>query len=113
MQYLEIDFKELDALLHFKANKRQCANYLEVSEDTLERRIKEKFNKTFSEYADIKLDNTRIKLQQKIIQKALKGDNTCLIFSLKNLCKWTDKQEVSIGEDSGPLEITLKYNLDE
>ena len=110
MQRVEIDFKVLDALLQYKATKRQCSNHMEVSEDTLDRRVKEKHNMNFSQYADNQLDNTRIKLQQKIIQKALLGDNTCLIFSLKNLCKWSDKVETKLAEDSAP--IVLKYSLE-
>jgi len=110
MRRVDIDFEVLDALLQFKATKRYCAKYLEVSEDTIEKRIREKFNLTFTEYADEQLDGTRLKLQQKIISKALKGDNVCLIFSLKNICKWSDKVETIFGEDSAPL--VLNYNLD-
>jgi hypothetical protein len=111
MQKIEIDFNVLDALLQFKASMRYCADYLGISHDTLERRVKEKKGCTFGEYADRQLDATRLKLQQKIITKALAGDNACLIFSLKNLCKWSDKVETNVAEDSAPLK--LKYSLDD
>jgi hypothetical protein len=108
--YKEIDFKVLDALLQFKASKRYCAKYLDVSEDTVERRIKEKTGQTFSGYADEQLDGTRLKLQQKAIQLALKGDRTMLIFCLKNLCNWSDKVETSLGDNAAPL--VLNYSLE-
>ena len=50
MTKTEVDFGALDALLQFKVTKRFCADYLKVSEDTIDRRIKEEHGLTFSEY---------------------------------------------------------------
>jgi len=89
---IEINWETLDALLQFKPTKRFCADYLGISEDTLEKNLKEKYEMTYSEYADFKLDRTRFKIQEKAIKKALEGDKTMLIFCLKNLCMWSDRQ---------------------
>ena len=81
---------------------------MDVSEDTLERRIKEKHKCTFTEYADKMMAPIKLKLVQKALSKALDGDNTLLIFCLKNLCGWADKveQETEVKQ-SGKLIIDM------
>ena len=37
----ELNYDKLDALLQFKTNKKFCSDYLGVSEDTIERRLRE------------------------------------------------------------------------
>ena len=96
---VEINWAKLDSYLQLKASKKACAILLEVSEDTIERRIKEKHDCTFTDYAAVKFEPVKLKLVQKAISKAMSGDNTMLIFSLKNLCGWSDRQDVtSFGE---------------
>lgn len=94
MPKTEVDFSALDALLQFKVSMNFCADYLGVSTDAIRRRIKEKYNMTFTEYHALKMEGTATKLQQKAIKMALEGNNTMMIFCLKNLAKWADKQEV-------------------
>ena len=91
----QLDYSALDALLQFKVSCRFCAEYLGVSEDTIQRRIKEEHGMTFAEYHALKMERTAVKLQQKAIESALAGNNTMLIFALKNLANWADKQEIS------------------
>jgi hypothetical protein len=88
-----IDFKVLDALVQFKVTKGFVADYLKVSEDTVEKRIKENTGMTFTEYSKLKQQNVAYKLQQKCIEQALKGDRTLMIFALKNMANWSDKVE--------------------
>lgn len=88
-----IDYSALDALLQFKVSLRFCADYLGISEDTIQRRLKEEHGMSFAQYHELKMERTAVKLQQKAIEEALKGNNTMLIFALKNLAKWTDKIE--------------------
>ena len=95
----DIDFKQLDGILQFKPSLKTVADYFGCSEDTIDRRIKEKHNKTFAEYRDIKMSGVKIKLQQKAIAMGLGGNVTMLIFCLKNLCEWSDKQDTTIKTD--------------
>ena len=104
---VELNWTKLDSYLSFKASKKACALLLEVSEDTIERRIKEDHDCTFKEYAEKCLIPVQLKLVNKIISKALDGDNTCLIFALKNYCGWSDKQESTVKTESGKLEIVM------
>lgn len=90
---LEINWAVLDALVQRGATKVSAAAILEVSHDTIERRIEEKYGCNFEEYKAQKFEKTKAKLVERAIDKALNGDNTMLIFCLKNLCGWADKIE--------------------
>lgn len=91
---VEIDYAKLEAYLQCKANKSMCASLLGVSEDTIEKRVKEKYDMTFSELANDKMAVTKIKLVQVALNKAFKGDNCMLIFCLKNVAGWKDNPDV-------------------
>jgi hypothetical protein len=101
---LDFDWPVLDAMLQFKVTKKFCADYLGVSEDTIDRRIKDKHNMKFSDYHELKMSRTGLKLQQKAIEMALKGNTTMMIFSLKNLAKWSDNVDIGV---SGPIQVVL------
>jgi len=100
---ININYEVLDALLQHKITKKFCAEYLGVSEDTLERRLREDFDMTFKEYHALKLQNTSYKLQQQAIKMALKGNAVMMIFCLKNLSGWSDKSE---------SELKIKSNVE-
>ena len=105
MPKTEIDWKELDALLQFKVSNEFCADYLGTSTATIIRRIREEHDMTFSEYHRIKMQRTSVKLQQKAIEQALSGNsNSVMIFALKNLANWTDKNEV---QTTAKIEINI------
>ena len=105
---IELNYDKLDALLQFKVSCKFCADYLSVSEDTIQRRIKEDHQMTFNEYHGLKMQRTAVKLQQKAIEQALAGNATLMIFSLKNLAGWADKTETEISSRS----FNLSYNTD-
>ena len=92
------DWQKLDTILQLAASKVMCSEFLNVSEDTIERRIKKKYGLTFNQYKERKLTNTKIKLIQKALTEATSGNSTMLIFCLKNLCGWADKTEVEISD---------------
>lgn len=102
---IELDWGRLDALLQFKATLKFCAEYLEVSVDSIQRRIKEEKGITFEEYAALKLNRTAVKLQQKAIEMALGGNTTMMIFALKNLAGWSDKLETKL--DTSTIQINI------
>lgn len=92
---IEINYEVLDALLQFKTTKKFCAHHMGMSEDTLENRLMEDHGMTFTEYHEMKISNISAKLQQKALNMAFNGNTVMMIFALKNLSKWTDKQEIS------------------
>lgn len=88
----EIDVKQLKAIMRFKPRVEDAAAFFEVGQRTLERFIKSEFDITFSEFRDRHMVRTRFDLARKAVDKALGGDNVMLIFCLKNMCGWKDKQ---------------------
>lgn len=104
---IDVDFKVLDALLQFKVPLYFVADYMNISRDTIIRRIKEDYDMTFAEYHELRLMRTATKLQQKAIEMALAGNATMMIFSLKNLAGWADKVENDVKIASTGLNITI------
>lgn len=104
---VELNYDALDALLQFKVSCNFCADYLKVSRDTIIRRIKEDKGMTFMEYHNLQMEHTATKLQQKAIAMAMGGNNTMMIFCLKNLAKWADKQEIEQNIKQGDIKIII------
>lgn len=98
---IELNYDKLDALLQFKVSLDFCADYLGCSEDTIRRRLKEDHGMTFTQYHALKMQRTAFKLQQRAIQLALEGkSHAVMIFALKNLANWTDKEQHDIVIDN-------------
>ena len=100
---VEINWEKLNVILQFKPTKDVVADILEVSEDTVEARIREKYDCTFQDYRARKMAPVKIRLVKTAIEKAIKGDNTMLIFCLKNLCGWADKPFDRVSGDGGAI----------
>lgn len=88
----EIDETQLKALCRLKPTLKDVAAFFDCSEDTIDKRCKELGSETFADFRDKNMVHTRFSLVRKAIQKAESGDNVMLIFALKNLCQWSDKQ---------------------
>jgi len=86
-----IEEAKLRAILRMKPTLKDCAAFFEVSEDQVEKYCKIYGNCTFSEFREQNMVHTRFSIIRKAIGKAEAGDNTMLIFCLKNLCGWVDK----------------------
>lgn len=88
---LVIDMTQLETMMRWKPTLRDCAAFFKCSEDTIERRINEATGQTFVEFRDSHLVFTKSELIGKALLRADKSD-ALLIFCLKNLCGWRDKQ---------------------
>lgn len=102
----DFDYNVFDALMQFKVSKEFCADYMKVSKNTIDRKLKKDFNVTFSEYSVVKMARTGYKLQQKAIEMALSGNTVMMIFALKNLAEWSDKVENKITASEIKIEIS-------
>lgn len=108
-QSAPFSWDKLDGLLAYKASLVVCADILECHENTIKNHIKKRHDITFTEYAELKLSRTKVKLVQKALEMANRGNATMLIFCLKNICKWVDKVENDIKNSDGSF--NLAYNL--
>lgn len=63
----------------------------DINERTLENRINEEYECSFSEFRDKYSSGTKQKLVEKAIQMAMDGNTAMMIFVLKNLLNWQDK----------------------
>lgn len=97
MPKTEVNYDKLDSLLQFKVTKKFCADYLQISEDAIDRRIKEDFGMTFGEYHSMRMGRTAVKIQQKIVELALKGNPKLLEVAAKYLAGWTEKSDMTIS----------------
>lgn len=90
---LPFNWSRLDSLCQRKMDLSDCAEIMQVSEDTIRRRIKAKYKITFAIYQDKKMSITRLTLVEKALEMADRSNVTMLIFCLKNLCGWSDKYD--------------------
>lgn len=89
----EFDNAKLKALMRLKPTVEDTAAFFECSPRTVQRYIKDEFNLEFKEFREMYMVHTRLNIIRKAIEKAEKGDNVMLIFCLKNLCGWRDRNE--------------------
>jgi hypothetical protein len=98
---------QLKKLMRMNPTLEDTAAYFDCGTTTVEDTIKQTWGVTFREFRDKNMVHTRLGLQRKAIEKANSGDNTMLIFALKNLCGWSDKNQVELtGKDGGAIEQT-------
>jgi hypothetical protein len=106
---IELDWTLMESLMRFKPSLSDTAELMETSEDTIANRIRETYDLTFSEYRAKKMAKVRRSLVQKALDMAINGGHaTMLIFCLKNLCGWTDNQDIAINKDSAPIKIVFE-----
>lgn len=93
---IEIDLDKLKSLMRLSPNLEDTANFFDCSPDTIERRIREHFQCSFAEFRDKNAVHTRMSIKRKMIEKAVSGDNTMLIWLSKNMLGMADKLESKV-----------------
>lgn len=91
---IEIDFKGLKKLCNIQCTLVEISQWFNCSEDTVERRVKEKYDITFAEYYKKNSARGKMSLRRKQMQVALKGNVTMLIWLGKQHLGQTDKTEI-------------------
>jgi len=113
---IELDYKIIDSALHYNATLAQLSFLLEckgikICAKTLGRRIEGDKGITFEEYREKFRGSLKLKLVQKAVQMALTGDRTMLIFCLKNIAGWSDRNEIEQNVKEIAIKIDKKDNL--
>jgi hypothetical protein len=104
----EIKLDQLEALMRLKPTQADTAAFFGVSEDTIDRIIKKNWKITFAEFRDQRMVHTRFNLIRRALHRAENGSDVMLIFCLKNLCGWKDKEDLVT---QGNSTINLNYSL--
>lgn len=99
--------EKLKQLMRLHPTLEDTAAFFECSQRTIEETIRVEFDLTFREFRRQNAVHTRLSITRKAIEKAKSGDNTMLIFCLKNLCGWKDKYED--GSSNEKLKVELSY----
>lgn len=100
----DLDFDQLKAFMRMNPTRADSAAFFSTSEDTIERRIKKETGLAFAAFREQNMVHTRMHLIRTALKRADNGSDTMLIFCLKNLCGWRDKQP---DEDTQQININL------
>jgi hypothetical protein len=101
----KIDRAELEKLMKLHPSEQEAADWFDVTTKTLQRFIKKHYQSSFVQLREKSFARTRIAIKRAQIEKALKGDNTMLIWTGKQYLGQSDKQSTEISGPNGkPLE---------
>jgi AraC-like DNA-binding protein len=104
----ELDWKVLDSILQFGATLIDCSEMCGMSDDSIQRKIRDEHGCTFTEYRNRKMSRMRVRLLQKQYESAMAGNTALLIWLGKQHLGQTDKAEDKIThETNGSLEIKI------
>lgn len=103
----ETSWAVIDALCAAQCTLIEIAAYSNVSTDTIERRIREKFDMTFIDYYAEKRGKGFVKLRRRQMQLAMAGNPAMLIWLGKQWLGQMDKARTEItGADGGAIAFT-------
>lgn len=107
----DFSWERLESLCQRKMSLLDCAEIMQCSDRTIEKKIRAKYNQTFFEFREQKMAKTRIRLIEKILTMADAGNLSALIFSLKNMCGWSDVSKVQHENPDGSLRPSIYLNI--
>ncbi len=104
---IEINFKTLDKLCALRCTAEECAAMLDMSADTLDRRLKEEGYGGFAEYFKQKGSGGKVSLRRKQMEVAMSGNVSMLIWLGKQHLGQSEKVEQEIK-----TEVYSQENID-
>lgn len=107
---IEIPLDKLEALMRMSPTLKDTAAFFKCHPELIENRIKEYTGLSFPEFREQNMVHSRLNLIRKALQMAESGNTAMVIFCLKNLCGWTDKQELS-SSNSKDFIVQIKNDL--
>lgn len=107
---LAVDLSRLPALCRIQATSEECASVLEISQDTLERRLKAEYGCTFTEFYNRHAAPGKCSLRRLQWKLARAGNPTMLIWLGKQWLGQTDKVERTDDEGQA-LPVNVVVNV--
>jgi len=111
IEFDESHWRSIDNLCGLMCTAEEIAGFLEVSVDTLERRIREKYNCTFAEYFKERSARGKISLRRHQYKLAEAGNPTMLIWLGKQYLGQTDKQGIDHTSSDGSMSPSNIHSL--
>jgi hypothetical protein len=106
---LAVDWDKLDKMAFIQCTQEEIASVLNTSVKALERACERDHKVKFADYVAKKADGGKMSLRRQMWRKIEDGNVTMLIWASKNLLGWSDKNEISTGENKP---FVLNYKLD-
>lgn len=100
---IKIDFDMVKKLCAIQCTGQEIADVLDVSYDTLERRVKEVYQISFADYIKKHSANGKMSLRRKQHEVAMNGNTTMLVWLGKQYLGQTDKQIVDNTSSDGSM----------
>ena len=98
---VKIKKQQFEKLCRMHCTQEEIAQFFEVSVDTIERWIKEKYNAKFAEVFDRFRGAGKVSLRRKQWQVAMRGNVKMLMFLGKNCLEQKDKVDHALGGYNG------------
>ena len=108
---IEIDSDMVKKLCAIQCTGQEIADVLDVSYDTLERRVKEAYQISFADYIKRHSANGKMSLRRKQHEVAMNGNTTMLVWLGKQYLGQTDKQVVDNTSSDGSMSPNLKIEF--
>jgi hypothetical protein len=106
---LAFSLAKVETMGRIKASYEMMASLLDCDVATISRRMAK--DEAFARAYKKGLTHTQRELIGKLLARAFAGETVPLIFALKNLCGYADKQELRHGgtEDGQPVRVEVTY----
>jgi hypothetical protein len=101
IEFTDKVWENIEELCKIQCTASEIASFLKTSTDTLSRRVKEKYGKTFAEYYKIHSEGGKSSLRRAQWKKAVHEGNTAMLIWLgKQYLGQTDKVEQADSKDA-------------
>lgn len=90
---IEIDWKKVDFYIEAGCSGYEIAAMIGVHHETIYNRVEKEFGMKYTEYSDKKRPKGDASIKVVQYQKALKGDNSMLVWLGKNRLKQKDREK--------------------
>jgi AraC-like DNA-binding protein len=105
---ISVNFDTIDKMMAIQCTGEEIASVLNVSYDTLEKRIKEETGLSFTEYFVQKSGVGRASLRRRQFQLAESGNPTMLVWLGKQWLNQKDRSEVDTNYSTDKLDQLIK-----